>query len=234
MRSVMGTAGVIALALSISIGSASSLSLTSQNFTPYATCMISGQPSSTTSVADASVRQLTATSNFGTSTTNDVATALTANRRLYVRFDLAACTPAIPASATIRLATLRLYASALPTTCRTVDIFRTTVTWTEAAITWNNQPFGTTLNNPASGSRSASFGIGTPAGCANRVAGFVTGATVTTDVAAWVAGSASNFGWMLRDDVEGNTTTITSTFSAKDLNTAAQAPELVISYVTVP
>ena len=58
--------------------------------------------------------------------------------------------------------------------------------------------------------------------------------TVTTDVAAWVAGSSTNNGWMIRDDTENSATARTTTFSAKNLGTAAQAPELVISYVTVP
>jgi hypothetical protein len=57
---------------------------------------------------------------------------------------------------------------------------------------------------------------------------------VTTDVAAYVAATATNFGWMLRDDVEGSATAYTSTTSAKELATAAQAPELVVTYVLVP
>ena len=114
-----------------------------------------------------------------------------------------------------------------------MDIFRSTASWTEAGITWNNQPFGTTLNNPASGARSGSFDVGTPAGCTNAAAGYVTGGVVTTDVASWVAGSSTNNGWMLRDDVESSATARTATFSAKDLGTLAQTPQLVITYVTV-
>jgi hypothetical protein len=107
-------------------------------------------------------------------------------------------------------------------------------TWAEGTITWNNQPFGTTLNNPATASRTDSFNVGTPAGCQNLAAGYITGADTTTDVAAWVAGTASNYGWMIRDDTESSTTARTVTFSAKDLNTLAQAPQLVVTYVTTP
>jgi hypothetical protein len=57
---------------------------------------------------------------------------------------------------------------------------------------------------------------------------------VTADVSSFVAGTASNFGWMLRDDVEGSATAYTETFSAKNLGTASQAPQLVITYVSVP
>lgn len=216
-------------------GFAAGLSITSQRLTPYRTCTITATPATATSVTDASVRQGSATANFGTSTTNNVATGSAANRRLYVRFDLTACSPAIPSTATVRLATLRLYATALPATCRTVNIFRVTSTWTETGITWTNQPFGTTVNNPAGSSATDTFGAGTPVGCENRTTGtYLSGANPTIDVAAFVAGTATNFGWMLRDDVEGSGTTYTQTLSAKELGAVAQAPQLIVTYVTVP
>jgi len=225
---------VVGAGLAANAGFAASLSVGSQAFTPYRTCILSGTPSTTTAVLDASVRQASATSNFGTSTTNDVASASSANRRLYLKFDLSQCSPAIPASATVRLATLRMYVTVLPSVCRTIDVFRVTATWTEAAITWNNQPFGTSINNPASGAVDT-FDAGTPTGCENRTANtYTVGGVVTSDVAAFVAGTATNFGWMLRDDVEGSSTARTETFSAKNLGTAGQAPQLVITYVTVP
>jgi hypothetical protein len=234
LRVVAVSAAVVLASLAIRSGFAASLNLGSQAFTPYRTCVLSGTPATTTAASDASVRQGSATSNFGTQTTNNIATQSGQNRRLYIRFDLNQCVPAIPASATVRLATVRMYLTALPAVCRTVDVFRATAGWTEAAITWNNQPFGTAINNPASGSAVDTFGVGTPVGCENRTANvYNTGAVVTTDVAAFVAGTANN-GWMLRDDVEGSATTYTQTWSAKDLGTASQAPQLVITYVTVP
>jgi hypothetical protein len=220
---------VVSGTMAVQIGAAASLSVNSQQITPYRSCTVTATPSSTTAVIDAGVRQGTPTTNFGTSTTNSVSSAAAANQRIYIRFDLTQCSPTIPSAATVRLATLRMYMSAVPAACRTIDIFRSTATWTEAAITWNNQPFGTTLNNPASGSRTGSFDVGTPAGCQNQAAGYTVGGTVTTDVAAFVSGT-TNYGWMLRDDVESSATTRTSTFSAKNLGTLAQAPQLVITY----
>ncbi|HET9084293.1 MAG TPA: DNRLRE domain-containing protein [Candidatus Limnocylindrales bacterium] len=219
----------VAAGVAVQTGAAASLSVGSQQITPYRSCTITATPSSTTAVIDAGVSQATPTTNAGSSTTNIVSSAATANRRAYVWFDLTQCSPTIPSTATVRLATLRIYASGLPAACRTIDIFRTTATWTESAITWNNQPFGTTLNNPAQSSRTASFNVGTPSGCQNLAAGYVAGATVTSDVAAFVSGTA-NYGWMLRDDVEASATTRTTTFSAKNLGTLAQAPQLVITY----
>jgi hypothetical protein len=228
-------AGIALIAcLSCSSGFAASLSVTPRNLTTLRTCTVTATPSTTTVVTDTHVRQATSTTNYGTQTTMDVASASSANRRAYLRFDLGGCSPVIPSSATIRLATLRLYVSTLPAVCRTMDIFRVTASWTESGITWSNQPFGTTINNPPTASRVDSFNVGTPTGCENRVAGYVTGAVVTTDVAAFVSGAATNFGWMIRDDAENSATARTATFSAKNLGTLAQAPQLVISYVTVP
>jgi hypothetical protein len=116
-----------------------------------------------------------------------------------------------------------------------MDIFKVTAAWTETVVTWNNEPFGSTINNPATGSRSGSFNVGSTAGCQNLAAGaYVVGGTVTTDVASFVSGASSNLGWMIRDDVEGSVTTRTATFAAKELGTVAQEPQLVVTYVTVP
>ncbi len=230
-------AAAVGLLLGITVvpGSAASLSLTSQNFTPYRTCTITATPTTTTAVRDTTAQQLAPTSNFGALTTLTVSSGTGVNQRIYVRFDLTSCSPAISSSATVRLATLRLFVTALPALCRTLDIFPPTASWVETTLTWNNQPFGTTLNNPPTGSRTGTFNVGTPVGCQNLSTGvYVVGGTVTADVAKFVAGIATNFGWMIRDDSEGSATTPTTIFSAKELGIVAQEPQLVITYVTVP
>jgi len=225
--------GTLSLA-GLSPGFAAGLNVASQVLTPYRTCAITATPSTTTAVTDASVRQASPSTNFGAGTTTNIATASAANRRLYLYFDLGQCRPAIPSSAIVRLATLRLYLSGLPASCRTIDIFRVTTAWAEGTITWNSQPFGTTLNSPPGTSATDTFAAGTTAGCQNVSPGaYTVGANPTADVAAFVAGSATNFGWMLRDDVEGSSTTSTQTFSAKNLGTLAQAPQLIVTWVAV-
>ncbi|MDP9250511.1 MAG: DNRLRE domain-containing protein [Chloroflexota bacterium] len=234
LRAAAAATGIL-LGAAVLAGSAASLSLTSQNFTPYRTCTITATPATTTAVADTTARQGSATANFGALTSLTVSSGSGINQRIYIRFDLTTCSPAIPASATVRLATLRLYMTAVPAACRVYDLFPVTTSWVETSLTWNNQPFGTTINNPPTGSRTGTFSVGTPVGCQNQATGgYVTGGTVTTDVATFVAGSATNFGWMIRDDTEGSGTTRTATFSAKELGTVAQEPQLVITYVTVP
>ena len=235
--------GITALALAMGLlggislirGAAASLSLASQAFTPYRTCTVTATPATTTAEIDATVRQGSAATNFGAITTLTVSSGSGINQRIYLKFDLTVCSPAIPASAVVRLATLRLFMTAVPAACRTLDLFPATVAWTETAITWNNQPFGTTINNPATGSRTGSFSVGTPVGCQNQTTGsYIAGGTVTSDVASLVSGGSTNLGWMIRDDAEGAATTRTATFSAKELGTVAQEPQLVITYVTVP
>jgi hypothetical protein len=233
-RALAAAAGIL-LGVGLVSGFAAALSLTSQNLTPYRTCTITATPTTTTAVTDTTARQGSATSTFGTLTTITVSSGSGVNQRIYLNFDLTVCSPAIPASATVRLATLRLYMTAVPAACRVLDLFPATAAWGETTLTWNNQPFGTSLNNPASGSRTGTFSVGTPAGCQNQSTGaYVTGGTVTSDVANFVTGSSTNLGWMIRDDTEGSATTRTATFSAKQLGTVAQEPQLVITYVTVP
>jgi len=232
---VLAAAAGILLGAGIVTGFAAGLTLTSQDLTPYRTCTITATPATTTAVADTTAQQGSASTNFGSATAITVSSSNSVNQRIYIRFDLTSCSPAIPASATVRLATLRLYMTAVPAACRVLDLFAPTIAWGEATLTWNNQPFGTSLNNPVTGSRTGTFSVGTPAGCQNQSTGaYVTGGTVTSDVAKFVAGTATNFGWMIRDDTEATSPARTATFSAKELATVAQEPQLVITYVTVP
>jgi hypothetical protein len=212
--------------------SGSSFPVASKTLTVYKSCTLTATTSASTAMVDADVRQANATSNFGTQTTMTIATGTSANRRAYLRFDLTKCSPLLPTTATVKLATIRLFVTTLPATCRTYDIFDATVAWTETAITWNNQPFGTTLNNPASATKTSSINVG-PSGCQNATASsYVSGWDVTVDVQNFVSGTQTNNGWMIRDDIENFATTTTSTFSTKDANTLARGPQLVITYVT--
>jgi hypothetical protein len=225
---------VLALAAVVTIptASAASLGLTSQNLTPVRTCILSGYPSTTTDEIDAMVEQTNAGTNYGTNAHIEVETHTTTQIRTYIEFLVSACVPAIPGGAIIRSATLRLYLTTVPAgTCRTEDIFPVTASWTEAAITWTNQPFGTTLNNPASG-HTAQMQVGATCGT-NKAAGYVSGWAVTSDVQNFVKTPATNYGWMIRDDVEGSATAYTAIYEAKNGGSATEDPQLVISYVDV-
>jgi len=211
---------------------AATLPLGSKTLTVYRTCTLTATPSTSTAETDTYVNQSAPTGNNGTGTTMDSRSSNGTNRRIYLRFDLTKCRTSIPASATVRQALLRLYVTALPAVCRTEDIFRVGGSWTETGITWNNQPFGTTVNNPPTAQRTSAITVG-GAPCQNTTANtYVNGWDVTADATAFVAGSATNFGWMIRDDTENSATARTATFSTREANVLAQSPQLVVTYST--
>jgi hypothetical protein len=220
-----------AIGVGVTPAFAASLSVASNKMTTFHTCVLSGVANTSTVVAEATANQGSANTNNGSATTVTVSSASGGNQRAYIRFDLTKCLPAISSSATISSALLRPNANSVPVTCRTEDVFRVTSSWTESALTWNNQPFGTTVNNPASGSASAQMTIGTLC-LTNLAAGYVTGWNVTSDVQAFVAGTATNNGWMIRDDSENDLVGAAASFATHETNNATKAPQLVIDYTT--
>jgi hypothetical protein len=54
---------------------------------------------------------------------------------------------------------------------------------------------------------------------------------VTADTAAFVGGTANNYGWRIADSAEGNATAVDVQFRTKNTaSNAAGAPQLVITY----
>jgi hypothetical protein len=224
----------VGIGLTLIPAAAASLPVTSSDYTPYRSCVVTGNPSATSDVIDSYEKQGTPGTNQGAAATLIVQSgpgAPQVNDRVNVEFLLSTCVPVIPASATAITANLRLWASTLPAgACRTINVQKATATWTEVGINWTNQPaFSATV--------STAFTIG-PAGggCTYQAAGYVdvTSATIDADVASWITAPANNFGWVLKDRAEGNAATVTTVFSAKNLGTLAQAPQLTVTYKAVP
>ena len=215
-----------------SVGYASSLPVSSKNLTVYMTCTLSGTTGASASEQDSYVDENAPTTTNGSAVTMNSQSRNNRNRRSYVSFDLTTCAPSVPSSAIVTGATLRLWATAIPAaTCRTEDVFAVTSAWTQSAITWNNQPFGTAINSPASGTRTDSITVGSGAGCTIGSAAQYVPWNVTTNVANFVSGGATNFGWMIRDDAEGaNGLGFAVTFSTSDAGSVPQAPQLVVTY----
>ncbi len=217
--------------LQIQVGSAASIPVNSANLTVYRSCALSGTIAASTSMVESGVSQAAPAANTGNATTMLVRSSGVVNQRAYIQFDLTKCTPAIPAGATVSNATLRIWVTTLATACRTQDIFPATAAWGETTITWNNQPFGTTLNNPASGARTDGVNVGT-APCTYSAAAQYVSWNVTADVVKFVAGTMTNNGWMIRDDVEGSAAARTNTYGTSDVVSVPQAPQLVVNYAT--
>jgi hypothetical protein len=216
-------------AASATAGLAASVTVTSKNLTVFRTCVLTASSATSTSDADTTVKEDGSSTNYGKETTMDVQTRSPGrDHRIYVRFDLTKCNPTIPSSASVGLASLRLYISSLPGSCRTYDLFTVPASWEELVITWNNQPFEKReANYPPSSAAAATATVG-PSPCVFTAAGYVIW-TVTSDVQKFVSGTATNFGWMIRDSVELSSANV-GTFSTKELANLAQSPQLVVNY----
>jgi hypothetical protein len=164
------------------------------------------QPSS----GDSYVRQDSAGSNYGGTTTMIVRSSNNANRRALVQFSLAG----IPAGSTINSATLELYATGADIN-RTLGVHHATASWAEGTVTWTNQP-------AFDGSPDATTAMGTSTGWK------------IWDVAAvvqdWIDGTYSNYGWVVKDTVDNSGTTDTWTFATKENGTTTRRPILRVNY----
>ena len=163
--------------------------------------------------ADTYVRQDRATTNYGTGTTMDARRRNNQARRALVSFDLSG----IPAGATINSATLELYASAVPGTSQTLDAHRITASWGETTATWNNQP-------AYDATPAASIAGGTAVGWKTW--------TVTSLAQAWYASPSTNYGVLVKANLEGGTTTYTYTFATRENATTGDRPILRVNYTT--
>ena len=113
----------------------------------------------------------------------------------------------------------------------TFYLYPVTGFWSQYSVTWNNQPFGTSLNNPPTAQRSSSLNLMSSGTCQNLQGAYVSGWDVTTDVQNIVSLTNANNGWMIRDDTEGSNPARVANFTSRDAAGAPQAPDLVINYL---
>jgi hypothetical protein len=132
------------------------------------------------------------------------------NGRSYVEFDVSA----IPSGSTIVSATLTLCPDRDPSESRTYDVHRVSTSWVETTLTWNNQP---SVAASATDSQTQVDAL------------ICTTWTVTSDVQAWVDGTA-NYGWRISDDSEENVGSIDTDYKTREHGDTADRPELVATY----
>ncbi len=165
------------------------------------------QPSS----ADSYVNQASAGTNYGSGVTMSVQSRLSQAQRTLVMFDLSG----IPEDSVVNSATLELYASSAPTTGLTLNVHRITATWTEAAVTWTNQPaYNSTVD--------ASLAGGTTTGWKMW--------NIASLVQDWVDGTSDNYGLIVKGSVENDKTAVTYAFASKENGTSENRPILRINY----
>jgi hypothetical protein len=222
----VGAAVVLAGAAGLVFASATTLTVTPKPASAFRTCILSGYPTTSTAVADTWADENGKTSNKGGGTIVQVTSRSGHNKRAFLRFDLTKCAPVLASTASVKQATLRLFLSQRPESTRTYNVERVvtpcpesaTTCWTEGGLTWNNQPSvsATVTSNLSLTSASALQ--------------YYDG-DVTADAAAFVAGTASNYGWRIADSAEGNATAVNAQFRTKNTTgNAAGAPQLVITY----
>lgn len=214
-------------ALAAVLGRAGSLPVARQGLAAFRTCVLTAYPSTTVVSTDAWVDEANPASNHGPTPDLFLKGTSGARRRIYVRFDLGRCNPAIPSTATVRSAELRLYLDSEPGAAASYAARRVTgpcpeglaACWGEDTLTWDNQP-------TVAATATSTVSICADSGCDERYWAW----DVAADVAASVAGSASNFGWQLRDAAEGTTSGATVNFFSAENNKAAEAPLLVVVF----
>ena len=194
------------------VASASSRSVTSQQLATVA-LPVTITTTSLASVADTGTNQASPNTNTGTATTMLVESATSANQRSFVRFD----TSAIPATARVQSATLVLTMSSAPSATRTYEVDKVNASWAESTLTWATMP--------TSAAATATVASGTTSGVNLTW-------NVTTDAKTFVANSATNFGWQIKDSSESSATARTATFRTREWTTASQRPTLTVIYAT--
>ena len=167
--------------------------------------------------ADSYVAKELSGSNFGTQTTLIVSSAGVTTRRVFIGFDLAACSAAIPSTALVTSAKLRLTTATVALGTRTYDATGVTSSWTETGVTWTNQP---SAASSVSSSTSVTLGA---------ASGTVVEWSVIGDTQAFVTGSATNSGWRITDSAEGAAVGTLLTFDSREA--ASGRPQLVVTYV---
>jgi len=175
---------------------------------------MAGNADSFVSTADSYVDQYEPGLNFGTADLMGVRSWKVGptgrNQRSFVQFDISS----IPASSTVSSATLTLCATAVPGSTRTYDVHGVTASWGETTITWSAQP-------AVAASATASATTPASAGCMSW--------DVAADVQAWVNGTATNYGWRVKDQTE-DANGLASQFRTHENATVAERPTLEVTY----
>ncbi|MEM3466679.1 MAG: DNRLRE domain-containing protein [Candidatus Jordarchaeales archaeon] len=138
------------------------------------------------------------------------------NGRSFINFNLSR----IPPGSVIYSATLKLFMFDAPPSSRTMVCDRVTqFSWSEAGITWNNQPDATEY--------VTSIATGT-------IDNVWLSLTVTASVQKFVskdsAGYAPNYGWRLKDKAESASSTILWRMWSKEYSDSSKRPYLEVKY----
>jgi hypothetical protein len=193
-----------------SIAVAATLGVSSAKLTTYSAATSAPSSSCTLNAAEDSYANAQSTgTNYGTAVDLLVENG-SKSKRSFVRFDVASC---VPANGLVLTAQLSLYLVDAPNVNRTWELYRVTGAWTEAGLTWNNQP-------GVAGAATASIATGT-------TNGVWTTWDVLVDLQAFADGTA-NQGWRVWDQNDTQNPGRGGGFSSREA--ASNTPSLAITY----
>jgi len=165
------------------------------------------QPSS----ADTYVDEKNADTNYGSIAVMDVGTKTSNRLHSLVQFDISS----LSADSTVNSANLSLYLSTAPAESRTHDAHRVTSLWAEGTVTWTGEP---TFDGTATASTSTGIADGVWLMW-----------DVTADISAYIGGT-TNYGWLIKDSVEGITKAWEGSYATKEEVDTLLHPTLSITF----
>ena len=200
-------------------------------------------------IKDATLKQDKQANNFGTKKdleikSQDPKKGTGRNARAVVEFDIST----IPPGATIELAELRMFLKKQPGATRNHNVYRLQDSWLEGSgdgkkknsaaingVTWIERQFGDNLWTGSGLWDWAAIGgdyLGAPTAIVATpgAPGWMFW-NVIGDVGAWYSGSASNFGWLIRDETENQKPKQDGKFSSREDGNPARSPSLVVTYL---
>jgi hypothetical protein len=181
-------------------------------------------------VQDAWIDQANPTQNKGNDGNLHVSPVAARIRRTLVKFDLSS----MPSPACVSSAALRLTLTAVQSPAQTFAVHRLTQSWTEgkgtsnSGVTWSRRD-GVTAWTTGGGDFVATPTASVSTGTTKNV---TLQWDVTADVKTFVAGTASNQGWLVKDSNEG--TGKEFQFASRETATTSSRPQLQITFAPCP
>jgi outer membrane protein assembly factor BamB len=173
-----------------------------------ATPLLSDEQTAVTSTRDATINQAAPGANNGAATTVSTHTALNANQRSLVRFDLGAT--GLNSNTAVKTSTLNLVPTTPLFTTRNQEIHRITgaADWTELGVNWNTRDGALAWAAPGGDfdpTATDTQPSGTTAGTAVPFNVF-SDSTSANIPQGWINGTIPNFGLLVKDQLEDGAT----------------------------
>ena len=165
-------------------------------------------------LADSYLYQFQPNNNFGSAAEIQVYPwAPSWTKRGIISFDLSS----VPSGATINSAALYLHEATTYGSIRTIGAYRATIGWTENTATWNS--IGSNFDATASATATLSW---------DGILGWNTW-DLTQDARDFFSGAKANYGWVLKDTIEGSSQAYWYFHSKEG---GPNAPYLEVSYTS--